>query len=71
MGMATGDVSMVCSDDDRFSTIQGDAVNVAARLESSATNETVLVHSSAVALLGQAISTATVKLKVAQKLTRL
>ena len=71
MGIATGAVSMVCSDDDRFVTIQGDVVNTAARLESSATIETVLVHSSAVALLEQAISTATVTLKVAQKLTRL
>ena len=71
MGIATGDVSMVCSDDDRFVTIQGDVVNTAARLESSATIETVLVHSSAVALLEQAISTAIVTLKVVQKLTRL
>ena len=51
MGIATGDVAMVCSKDDRFVTVQGDVVNVASRLEALAATDTVLVHNSAISFL--------------------
>ena len=65
MGIATGDVAMVCSDDDRFVTVQGDVVNVASRLEALAGADTVLVHNSAISFLadGSPVNTVSMEIK--------
>ena len=67
MGIATGDVAMVCSDDDRFVTVQGDVVNVASRLEALAGADTVLVHNSAISFLVDRSPVNTVSMEIKGK----
>ena len=46
MGMASGDVSVLMDNKGIFSAVQGDVVNMAARLESMSEDGRVMVHSS-------------------------